>query len=175
MFKILSVRSTSATGVVLAVTIDLEGFANRLTNGAGWNGQRGSAEYVSAGSNYRTYPPTVSPRGDGGIFVSTKLDHIRGNLPDDHCIVEINFGPDGKIIDAKSSVTISGIIGIGDKTFDTGFIAAVAAQNPVAALALVIAQKLVSIIGAAADSGGRQNFPAIIQHNMNQLGASVKI
>lgn len=142
-----------------------------------------AAEYMSAGSHYRTYKPTVSPTPQGGLFLSTKLDHIRGMAADDHAQVEMEFAANGEIVSSRATMTIQG-----HPTLDTGLIAGAAAVGGTVAgggpasgaaaqgigeLAAKIVNSLSKFISDISETGGRANFPAVIRMNMNFICESL--
>lgn len=140
----------------------------------GWDDKDGkAAKYESAGSNYRMYKPSATKTQDGGLFISTKLDHIRGMGGDDHCQLEITLDSAGKIVSAESSITM------GDKSFDTGLIeaAALLTANPeiivVTAIATEMYKDMKKQIAKWTDDGGRKNFPAVVKHGFNHILNSV--
>ncbi|WP_461056221.1 LGFP repeat-containing protein [Spirosoma arcticum] len=155
---------------------DMEKLGQALTK---WDKKGGSAaEYKSAGSNYRTYKPTVSPTPQGGLFVSTKLDHIRGGAADDHAQLEMEFAANGVIVSTRATMKIQG-----HSTLDTGLIKEAAAIGGTAAggpgygaaasaigeLSAKIINSLSKFISDISEHGGRANFPAVVQMNMNYI------
>ena len=90
MKRFLILLAASYLGACFAsagVRLDEQSFGDKL---GGWTKRSNqAAEYPLSGSNYRTYRPEVSPTPDGGIFVSVRLDHMRGMLAsDDHAVLE---------------------------------------------------------------------------------------
>lgn len=142
-------------------------------NGGGWNKKRGTAtEYRSADSNYRTYKPTVSPTPDGGLFVSTKINHIRGGFwfvgaGDDRCILEMTFDANAKLSSTKA------VVRMGNKKFDTDIITS-ATRDQRARVAAKVFNKLANQISRWTNDGGRENFPAVVKHNINVIASAVK-
>ncbi len=149
----------------------------------GWDKKNGTAaEYTSADSNYRTYKPTVSPTPTGGLFISTKLDHIRGMAADDHAQVEMEFAANGVIISSRVVMAIQG-----RTSLDTGLIAGAAgaggtaiggpavgaAATAIAELSAKILNSLSTFISKLSETGGRANFPAVVRMNMNCIYASL--
>jgi hypothetical protein len=145
----------------------------------GWN-KRGekAAEYPLSGANYRTYRPEVTPTPDGGIFISLRIDHVRGWLSsDDHAILEITVDKLGKVSSAQSSIAIQGksvtsdvirggtnagqkIVGV-DRAVEIGtdLIADVSAK--------MLREKIVE--------AGRVSFPAALRHNYNLLYQAIHV
>lgn len=166
----ISLSLALASGLCADVSVDETGFGKSL---GGWNGRGGkAAEYPLSGANYRTYRPEVTPTPDGGIFVSLRIDHVRGWLSsDDHAMLEITVDKEGRVVSAQSSIAIQGrsvtsdvirggtdagqkIAGV-DRAVQIGtdLIADVSAK--------MLREKLVE--------AGRVSFPAALRHNYNLL------
>ena len=107
IFLTLSVSCLSLMNSFAGVAIEEDAFGRSL---GGWSKRdKGAAEYPLSGSVYRTYKPEISPSPDGGIFVSVRIDHVRGWLStDDHAVLEITVSPKGAISSAQSSIAIQG-------------------------------------------------------------------
>jgi hypothetical protein len=171
----LAVFLAGSLGAFGDVSIDDKGFGARL---GGWN-KRGktAAEYAHSGASYRTYRPEITPTPDGGIFVSLRIDHVRGWLAsDDHAVLEITVGKDGTIVSAQSSIAIQGrsitsdlirggtdagqkLVGV-DRAVQIG-------TDLVADLsAKMLREKIVE--------AGRVSFPAVLRHNYNLLYQSIQ-
>ena len=90
-----------------AVSIDDDAFGRSL---GGWSKKdKSTAEYPLSGAVYRTYKPEISPTPDGGIFLSVRIDHVRGWLStDDHAVLELTINPKGGVVSAQSSIAIQG-------------------------------------------------------------------
>ncbi len=145
----------------------------------GWK-KRGkqAAEYSLSGTTYRTYKPETSPTPEGGIFVSIRIDHVRGWLSsDDHAILEITINDKGVIQSAQSNIAIQGrsitsdvILGgnqAGQKL--TGADRAVQIGTDLVAnlSAKLLREKIVE--------AGRVSFPAAIRHNYNLLFQAIRV
>ncbi len=159
------------------VTIDMEAFGKNL---GGWT-KRGnsSAEYTLSGSSYRTYKPEISPTPDGGIFVSIRIDHVRGWLAsDDHAILEITVNSKGNIASAQSNIAIQGqsitsdlILGGNDANKQIVGDTERAVQIGVDLVANLSAKMLRENIVEA----GRVSFPSALRHNYNLLFQAVRL
>jgi hypothetical protein len=153
----LAVFLAGSLGAFGDVSIDDKGFGARL---GGWN-KRGktAAEYAHSGASYRTYRPEITPTPDGGIFVSLRIDHVRGWLAsDDHAVLEITVGKDGTIVSAQSSIGQK-LVGV-DRAVQIG-------TDLVADLsAKMLREKIVE--------AGRVSFPAVLRHNYNLLYQSIQ-
>jgi hypothetical protein len=142
---------------------------------SGWSDKDGTAaEYDSGGSNYRTYQPTVSMTPAGGLFISTKIDHIRGAAQDDHNQLEMEFDRDGHIVSTRSVMTIQGT-----PQFDTGLIKAAAdlyddKAGKIAEVSAKILNSLMSFISGLNEHGGRANFPAVVQYNLHRIADCIE-
>lgn len=165
-------------GVVSAsagVRIDEQVFGDKL---GGWI-KRGNkaAEYPLSGSNYRTYKPEVSPTPDGGIFVSLRIDHMRGMLAsDDHAVLEITVSEKGTILSAQSSIAIQGraitsdVIkggtGAGQKLAGVDRAVQIGTDLVADLSEKMLREKIVE--------AGRVSFPAVLRHNYNLLFQAIR-
>jgi len=159
------------------VAIDVDSFGKSL---GGWT-KRGnqSAEYPLSGSGYRTYKPEVSPTPDGGIFVSVRIDHVRGWLAsDDHAILEITVNSKGMIASAQSNIAIQGQSITSDVILGTNEASKQVVSGP--ERAVQIGADLVSDLSAKMlreniVEAGRVSFPAALRHNYNLLFQAVRL
>lgn len=141
----------------------------------GWTKKgRTAAEYKSAGSNYRTYKPTLSNTAVGGLLATTKIDHIRGWAKDDHNQLDMEFAPDGYLVSVRSIMKIQGT-----SQFDTGLIKDAAALHSdraaqIAEVGAKIVNSLATFVTSLNEHGGRTNFPAVVRHNFNLIATSVE-
>jgi hypothetical protein len=157
------------------VSVDEEKLGNSL---GGWKARTGkAAEYPLSGANYRTYRPEVTPTPDGGIFISIRIDHVRGWLSsDDHAMLEISVDKKGKVVSAQSSIAIQGRSVTSDVIrggTDAGQkLAGVdrAVQIGTDLIADVSAKMLREKIVEA----GRVSFPSALRHNYNLLYQAIK-
>lgn len=152
------------------VTVDEEAFGKSL---GGWR-KKGNktAEYSLSGSIYRTYRPETSKTPEGGIFVSIRIDHVRGWLSsNDHAILEITIGPKGTIDSAKSNIAIQGksitsdvIVGVsqaGQAVTDVDQAVQVGTDLVADLTAKLLRENIVE--------AGRVSFPAALRHNYNLI------
>lgn len=157
-----------------AVRIDEKTFGEKL---GGWTKRANkAAEYPLSGSSYRTYKPEISPTPDGGIFVSVRIDHMRGMLAsDDHAILEITINEKGTIVSAQSNIAIQGraitsdvIKGGTDTAKAAGVDRAVQIGTDLVAdlSAKLLREKIVE--------AGRVSFPSVLRHNYNLLFQSIR-
>lgn len=158
------------------VEVDVEQFGKNL---GGWT-KRGNqaAEYPLSGSVYRTYKPEVSPTPEGGLFVSIRIDHVRGWLAsDDHAILEITVDGKGNIVAAQSNIAIQGrsiasdmIVGgneAGKRLYGTDRAVQIGTDLVADLSAKLLREKIVE--------AGRVSFPAVLRHNYNMLFQSVAV
>jgi len=137
----------------MTIALDLQLLSELFTDG--WNDEDGAAaKYKSSGSDYRTYRPEVSPTPEGGLFASTKIDHIRGYQPDDHNQLEMEFDRQGEILSARSVMNFAGI-----PQFDTDLIRAAGGQagedvGKIAELSAKILNSLERFITEYGETGG---------------------
>ena len=176
MKRFLILLAASYLGACFAsagVRLDEQSFGDKL---GGWTKRSNqAAEYPLSGSNYRTYRPEVSPTPDGGIFVSVRIDHMRGMLAsDDHAVLEITINDKGTIVSAQSNIAIQGraitsdvIKGGADTSKAAGVDRAVQIGTDLVAdlSAKLLREKIVE--------AGRVSFPSVLRHNYNLLFQSI--
>lgn len=158
-----------------AVSVDEEALGKSL---GGWKARAGkAADYPLSGANYRTYRPEITPTPDGGIFISLRIDHVRGWLSsDDHAMLEITVDKQGRVVSAQSSIAIQGRSVTSDLIrggTDAGQkLAGVdrAVQIGTDLIADVSAKMLREKIVEA----GRVSFPSALRHNYNLLYQSIR-
>ncbi|MEO5714234.1 MAG: hypothetical protein ABIT37_12175 [Luteolibacter sp.] len=176
---ILSLIALFSTALhsLAGVAIDVDSFGKSL---GGWTKRSNqSAEYPLSGSSYRTYKPEVSPTPDGGIFVSVRIDHVRGWLAsDDHAILEITVNSKGMIASAQSNIAIQGQSITSDVILGSNEASKQIVSGP--ERAVQIGADLVSNLSAKMlreniVEAGRVSFPAALRHNYNQLFQAVRL
>ena len=165
-----------AASVDAGVSVDQDSLGQSL---GGWNKQAGKvAEYPLSGADYRTYRPEISPTPDGGIFISIRIDHVRGWLSsDDHAMLEITVDRGGKVVSAQSSVAIQG------RSVSSDLIrGGVEAGQKVAGVdrAVQIGTDLIADVSAKMlrekiVEPGRVSFPAALRHNYNLLYQAIRV
>ena len=158
---------------------------------AAFNGfpqKRGNAyQWREQDSNYRLWRPTLTFRGDGGMSVSAKLNHIRNNIGDDSAVLNLKLDPEGTLVEATIDVSISRTLA--DDSFaksvdNLNAIAAELAGNSDAedtyfnaALITAAIANLAKLtrdeIGVLGDGGGRLYFPTAIQHVQEKLAVAI--
>ena len=171
--------SAWASLVIMAaadVTVDHESFGKSL---GGWKRKDGSAaQYPLSGSDYRTFKPEVSPTPEGGIFISVRIDHVRGWMSNnDHATLEITVSATGVITSAKSSIAIQGVSIASDVILGTN---EAGKEISGADRAVQIGTDLVSNLTAKLlreniVEAGRVTFPAAIGHNFNLLYQALRV
>lgn len=162
-------------GLHAGVSVDEGALGKSL---GGWKARAGkAAEYPLSGANYRTYRPEITPTPDGGIFISIRIDHVRGWLSsDDHAMLEITVDKEGRVVSAQSSIAIQGRSVTSDVIrggTDAGQkVAGVdrAVQIGTDLIADVSAKMLREKIVEA----GRVSFPSALRHNYNLLYQAIK-
>ena len=165
------------TGQALAgVSIDEDALGKSL---GGWNKRgEGAAEYPLSGASYRTYRPEITPTPDGGIFISIRIDHVRGWLSsDDHAILEITVDKAGKVVSAQSSIAIQGKSVISDVIrggTDAGQ-KIVGVDRAVEIGTDLIADVSAKMLREKIVEAGRVSFPAVLRHNYNLLYQVIRI
>lgn len=156
--------------------VDEEAFGKSL---GGWKKRDNqAAEYPLSGNTYRTYKPEVTPTPEGGIFISLRIDNVRGWMAsDDYAVLEITVGPTGVITSAKSNIAIQGrsissdmILGANEAGKQiTGADRAVQIGTDLVAdlSAKLLREKIVE--------AGRVSFPAVLRHNYNLLYQALRL
>lgn len=144
----------------------------------GWDARSGkAADYPLSGAEYRTFRPEITPTPDGGIFISLRIDHVRGWLSsNDHAMLEITVDSHGRIVSAQSSIAIQGrsvtsdlirggndagqqVVGVDHAVkVGTDLVADISAK--------MLREKLVE--------AGRVSFPSALRHNYNLLYQAIR-
>ncbi len=172
----LALLILATSSAYAGVELDMEELGKSL---GGWNKEKGkAAEYKFSESEYRSYKPEISRSPDGGIFISMRVDHIRGMFSsDDHASLEMNFSPDGTLLSAQAYISIqarrissdmfrsggkSAASAVGQVVGGTGAQAAKLGSDVFASLAGKILRENVT-------EPGRVAFPAALRHNYNML------
>jgi hypothetical protein len=174
VLTLLAIAGACLATASAGVRIDEKAFGEKL---GGWTKRSNkAAEYPLSGSSYRTFKPEVSPTPDGGVFVSVRIDHIRGMLAsDDHAILEITINEKGTIVSAQSNIAIQGraitsdvIKGGTDTARAAGVDRAVQIGTDMVAdlSAKLLREKIVE--------AGRVSFPSVLRHNYNLLFQSIR-
>ncbi len=138
-----------------------------------WPHKKGEAyEHTSQNSNYRVWIPEISEAPDGSLFVSAKLDHIRGWATDDHAIITLRFTRDGMLQSADSTIILAD-----DRVFTASIEAARdlaevinSKEGRIAVASVKLAQKLYVDLLSLGEGGGRAHFPAVVGHHINHIG-----
>ena len=165
-----------ALGVVAASPIvHIDTFGRSL---GGWDKKdKKYAEFERSGSTYRTWKPEVTPIVNGGVFVSLRIDHLRGAFAsDDHASLSVTFDKDGHVESAKSSLALQGKRVTSDLIAGTGKLGAnVAGLDRAAKIgAEMVANLTAKVLRENIREPGRVTFPAVLNHNYNLLCLAVK-
>lgn len=177
-FKILTVAAFAATAwtALAEVKVDHEALGKSL---GGWKKKDNqAAEYSQSGTIYRTYKPEVTPTPEGGIFISLRIDNVRGWMSsDDYAVLEVTVSPQGVISSAKSNIALQGrsissdvIMGASEagKTI-TG------ADRAVQIGTDLIANLSAKFLSEKVVEAGRVSFPAALRHNYNLLYQALRL
>jgi len=158
------------------VRIDEDAFGNSL---GGWKKRsKQAAEYPLSGASYRTYKPEVTPTPDGGLFVSVRIDHLRGWLAsDDHAVLEITINPQGMITSAQSNIAIQGRSISSDVIRSGGQVGKeiAGADRAVQIGTDLVADLSAKLLREKIVEAGRVSFPAVLRHNYNLLFQSIRV
>ncbi len=163
------------------VELDVEKFGESL---GGWKKEGGkAAEYQFSETEYRTYKPEVTTAPDGGLFISVRVDHLRGMFSaDDHASIELSFGPDGTLLSSQAAISIQARRINSDLFRSGGQSAAKAAGDLVGGMAEKAAKLSGNVFASLASKLLRENvtepgriaYPAALRHNYNLLYQCVK-
>lgn len=164
------------------VEVDLEKFGESL---GGWRKEgKKAAEYKFSEVDFRTYKPEITTAPDGGVFISVRVDHLRGMFSaDDHASIEMSFAPDGTLLSSQAAISIQEQR-ISSDLFRSGGQSAAKAAGDLAGGAAEKAAKLGSNVFASLASKvlrekvtepGRIAYPAALRHNYNLLYQCVKV
>jgi hypothetical protein len=130
-------------------------------------------EYESNDSNYRTWRLDDSPLyGGTGLYLSTKIDHIRGGNKDDHLIVMVAYNAAGEPIQGQAAVQMKD---------EDPILTSVITQDQAgsvdiaSAVADAVQSQLKSDYGVNGSNSGRQNIPHIIEKNISAMNGSVSV
>lgn len=161
------------TGWAMAApTIDEAAFGQSL---GGWKGK--TVSYSLSGSDYKTYKPEITPTPDGGIFVSLRIDHVRGWLSsDDHAVLEVTISPAGTIASAQSTLALQGI-SISSDLIRGGADAGAHVGGVGAAVKIggdLVADLSSKMLREKIVEAGRVSFPSALRHNYNLLYQSIR-
>ncbi len=172
----------TASAAHAGVEVDIEKFGASL---GGWTKEKKkAAEYKFSETDYRTYKPEVTVAPDGGVFISVRVDHLRGMFSsDDHASLEMSFAPDGTLLSSQAAISIqdrrissdmfrsggnSAAKAAGDLVGGTAEKAAKLGSNVFASLASKVLREKVT-------EPGRIAYPAALRHNYNLLFQCVKV
>jgi hypothetical protein len=171
----LAVLFCMTAHVCADVSVDEKKLGDSL---GGWKVRAGkAAEYALSGANYRTYRPEVTPTPDGGIFISIRIDHVRGWLSsDDHAMLEITVDKEGRVVSAQSSIAIQGRSVTSDVIrggTDAGQQLA-GVDRAVQIGTDLIADVSEKMLREKIVEAGRVSFPSALRHNYNLLYQALK-
>lgn len=129
-------------------------------------------------SNYRTWSPDSHEvingiqKNGGGIVVSCKIDHIRGDdgsQPDDHIVLILFFDNSCKLVSGEAIISIHG-----EDASSTGMVSA-GSPNSGDTVSGRLYAKLLSRLQPSYGSSndGRQHFPSVAKKNIDAISASI--
>jgi hypothetical protein len=176
LFALLIVLASLARPAAAEIKLDEAAFGKSL---GGWKKREGkAAEYALSGSDYRTYRPEITPTPEGGIFVSVRIDHVRGWLSsDDHAMLEITISPYGVISSAKSSIAIQGRSITSDVIQGTTAAGKelTGADRAVQIGADLVADLSAKLLREKIVEAGRVSFPSALRHNYNLIYQALRL
>lgn len=164
------------------VEVDITKFGESL---GGWKKESGkAAEYKFSESDYRTYKPEVTQSPDGGLFISVRVDHVRGMFSsNDHASLEMSFAPDGTLLSSQAAISIQERRISSDMFRSGGKSAAKAAGDLVGGVAEKAAKLSSDVFASLASKvlrenvtePGRISYSAALRHNYNLLYRCVTV
>jgi len=173
-FLTLTTLALSAAISFAAPRIDEEVFGKSL---GGWRKGGNTVDYPHSGSTYRTYKPEISPTPDGGIFVSLRIDNVRGWFANnDHAILEISVNSKGNITSAQSNVAIQGR-SINSDVIRGGTTAGQKLAGVDHAVQIgtdLVADLSSKLLQENIVEAGRVSFPSVVRHNYNLLFQAIR-
>ena len=170
MKRLLLTLCLTASTALANPVLNLDRLGEQL---GGWEakGHR-AADYERSGSKYRTWKPEVTPMLDGGLFISMRIDHLRGLFAaDDHASLQVTLDKNGNIVAAQSSMAFQGKK-ITSDAIRLGASAGtqVMGVEQVAKVGTDLLADLSSkLLRENVAEPGRVTFPAVIHHNYNLL------
>jgi len=112
------------------------------------------------------------------LFVSIRIDHVRGWLSsDDHAVLEITVNPQGGIASAQSNIAIQGRSISSDLIRATGEVGkeVAGADRAVQVGTDLVADLSAKLLREKIVEAGRVSFPAVLRHNYNLLFQSIRM
>ena len=154
------------------VMLDYQAYGQSL---GGWEGKKAKvAEYEMAANRYRSHRPDVSPTPDGGLFISVRIDHLRGFFAsDDYASLEMTIDVTGRLVSTKSSISIQGkrvtsdLIAGGIRGAGSASTGVSPAESVVALGTDLVANLTEKLSRETKVEPGRVTFPAVVRHNLN--------
>ena len=139
----------------------------------GWEAKGGrAADYSRSGSKYRTWKPEVTPMLEGGLFISVRIDHLRGLFAsDDHASLQVSIDSEGKVVSAQSSMAFQGrkITSDAIRLGASAGTASLGAEHVAKIGTDLLADLSSRLMRENVAEPGRVTFPAVIHHNYNLL------
>ena len=174
-FLILAALFSSLVASLAGVDVDVDAFAKSL---GGWKKRETYADYALSGADYRTYKPETSPTPDGGIYISVRIDHLRGWLAsNDHATLEVTVNSKGAIVSAQSTIAIQGQSIASDVILGSNE-AGKEIVNPNRTVQIgadLVSNLTAKLLLENIVEAGRVSFPAVIRHNYNRLFQTIRV
>ena len=160
----------SATTAFAGPILNMDRLGEKL---GGWEskGNR-AADYERSGSKYRTWKPEVTQMLDGGLFISMRIDHLRGLFAsDDHASLQITIDKNGNIVSAQSSLAFQGkkLTSEAIREGATAGASVMGVQQVAKVGTDLLADLSAKVLRENVAEPGRVTFPAVIHHNYNLL------
>jgi hypothetical protein len=175
---LLSLFALSASLLPATAAVGIDEAALGASLGGWQKRSKQAAEYTLSGAAYRTYRPEISPTPDGGLFVSLRIDHVRGMFAsDDHAVLEVTINSKGQIASAQSSIAIQGR-SITSDVIRGGTDAGQKLSGTDRAVQIgtdLVADLSTKLLREKIVEAGRVSFPAALRHNYNLLFQSIRV
>lgn len=172
--RIFLLSALSVIPALAAPMVHVDVFGEFL---GGRDGKKGKyAELECSGSRYSVWKPEVTPILNGGVFVSLRVDHLRGFFAsNDYASLQVSFRADGSVELARSSIALQGRRITSDLIADSGKLGAkaVGLGRTARVGAEMVANLSAKVLRENVREPGRVTFPAVLNHHYNLLCMAV--
>ncbi|PAW62343.1 MAG: hypothetical protein B9S37_01940 [Verrucomicrobiia bacterium Tous-C3TDCM] len=176
MLRLISFAGFLCMSSHAEVVLDLDALGKSL---GGWDSKgKRAANYELSGSTYRSYMPEITPTPEGGIFISVRIDYVRGIFAsNDFATLEMTFSADGTMSSTQSSIAIQG------KTITSDVMrsgAKLGENKGAVGMAVKLGGDMVANLTEKLSrenlvEAGRVTFPAAVRHNYNKVFQAVSV
>lgn len=148
-------------------------------NAGSWDDKDGAAvaytqRYNGGDRDYRTWRPDTSVMiGGTGLYISTKIDNVRGDDQDDHIILMLGVNAAGVLIQAQAAVQFGEANPLNQKPAPYVTDVITAADGVDVADALQAAMQALTLASYDESDNSRQNIPNVTRLNLDSLVKAV--